>query len=107
MAEKGKPDDRLTAGTEIGAGGFTLGELHENITRDASTTLGSVCICRRCGKTWTVQSWNFHGLCNACFSAFDTQKMVGRWAFIGVMPPSQDPYYESSTEWIKANPHHE
>jgi hypothetical protein len=59
--------------------------------------------CLRCGTAWTPSVWNFYELCETCFAEFDAQKMAGRLGDI-VKHPQAQPWFESSEDWMAANP---
>jgi hypothetical protein len=68
--------------------------------------------CRRCQKSFTPaeHQWIFYELCNHCFNLFDNQKMTGRFGSLGMLAeckPIPLTWFESSEEWIKANPYRE
>lgn len=90
----------LTSDSVIGAGGFTVGELMQNLSCNANDGHPrEQRACRRCQQLWTPGDWNFYNLCNTCFALFDQQKMAGRMAMLfGGNKPSY--YSESCEQWI-------
>jgi hypothetical protein len=72
-----------------------LTEFLSNLYRDMEKPREPA-VCRCCGDTWVPKGWNFHGLCNTCFSEFDKQKMAGRLAAL----EGRGEYFESVGDWI-------
>jgi hypothetical protein len=66
----------------------------ENLTRNASSKPGDVLECRTCAARFARGDWCFHQLCGNCFTAFDSQKMAGRFG-IGKAVEDVD-------EWMKS-----
>ena len=65
------------------------GEFGEQIRRDILTNLGDTLTCRRCGKPFVKDTWNFYGLCDSCFTSWNVFRM------------EHGKYGVSCNEWIE------
>lgn len=59
--------------------------------------------CKNCGEWFRPQpdQWIFHELCDTCFTAFDSQKMLGRRST--PLANRTALYFEDVDDWIRHN----